>query len=229
MNKRITVYGVIWGIFFVLFQLAIFLIPGEGRFSAPFWAAYIITTASFIGQGFCAWRVLQTDARDDIFYGMPSLIIGVIGLLILVIINILAVLFPQMPLWLTLLLCFAIAAISAVRILSACLASGMVKERGESVRRSTQSIRRLAAEAEHLMTDAKTPEMRAITKKVYESARFSDTVTHPSLVSQNEQIHTQFAAFRDAVESNDAELASAVAEELLSLLDARKKQARLMK
>ena len=79
------------------------------------------------------------------------------------------------------------------------------------------------------MSAAKTPELRAEVKKVYEAIRYSDPMSNAALEEINEQIQNQFSVFEDAVKSEDSELASSSSEELIVLMDKRNKKCKLIK
>ena len=79
------------------------------------------------------------------------------------------------------------------------------------------------------MSAAKTPELRAEVKKVYEAIRYSDPMSNAALEEINEQIQNQFSVFEDAVKSEDSGLASSSSEELIVLMDKRNKKCKLIK
>lgn len=79
------------------------------------------------------------------------------------------------------------------------------------------------------MSAAKTPELRAEVKKVYEAIRYSDPMSNAALEEINEQIQNQFSVFADSVKSEDSELASSSSEELIVLMDKRNKKCKLIK
>ncbi len=79
------------------------------------------------------------------------------------------------------------------------------------------------------MSAAKTPELKAEVKKVYEAIRYSDPMSNAALEEINEQIQNQFSVFADSVKSEDSELASSSSEELIVLMDKRNKKCKLIK
>lgn len=66
-------------------------------------------------------------------------------------------------------------------------------------------------------------------KKVYEAVRYSDPMSNAVLVEVEEKIQNGFSDFENAVVSEDFELASSTADELLSLIDIRNKKCKELK
>ena len=79
------------------------------------------------------------------------------------------------------------------------------------------------------MSAAKTPELKAEVKKVYEAIRYSDPMSNAALEEINEQIQNQLSVFADAVKAEDFDLASSYSDELIILIDNRNKKCKLLK
>ena len=90
-------------------------------------------------------------------------------------------------------------------------------------------VNSLTSDAEHLMNTAKTAELKALAKKVYEAVRYSDPMSNAVLVEVEEKIQNGFEDLENAIDSEDLELATSTADELLSLIDIRNKKCKLLK
>ena len=136
---------------------------------------------------------------------------------------------PSFPMWLCILLCSAVLAATLTVVILTLVFSKTVSAIDKEVRMSAFVMRSLAADAEHIMTSADRPEIKATAKRVYEAIRFSDVMSSSALEQLDTSIQRQFSAFEDAVSSKDIELSSALGEELLVLIDERNKRCRLLK
>ena len=79
------------------------------------------------------------------------------------------------------------------------------------------------------MNTAKSTDLKALAKKVYEAVRYSDPMTNAVLVEAEEKIQSSFYDFENAINGEDLELSSSTADELLSLIDIRNKKCKLLK
>ena len=93
----------------------------------------------------------------------------------------------------------------------------------------TFAIRELTAKAEYLMEKTDSIEIKEICQKVYESLRYSDTMSKNNLKEINEQIQREFASFEDAVNNDDTELAKNISKQLISLIEKRNIQCKMKK
>ncbi len=72
-------------------------------------------------------------------------------------------------------------------------------------------------------------EIKEICEKVYESLRYSDTMSKNNLKEINEQIQREFASFEDAVNNEDTELAKNISKQLISLIEKRNIKCKMTK
>lgn len=69
--------------------------------------------------------------------------------------------------------------------------------------------------------------MKAETKKVYETIRYSDPMSNDALANIENQIQNEFNAFADAVKNDDITLAKSSANELEIFINDRNKKCKL--
>ena len=93
----------------------------------------------------------------------------------------------------------------------------------------TFAIKELTAKAEYLMEKTDSVEIKEICEKVYESLRYSDTMSKNNLKEINEQIQREFASFEDAVNNEDTELAKNISKQLISLIETRNIKCKMTK
>lgn len=233
MKKGFKYYLSIWVILLAVFNVAVFVSPGEAggytKFGGAFWVGYIFITLAFIGQLICAYFAFKADSLKKFFYNVPLIRISRTGLVLTVILGTLCMAIPNLPNWIGIILCLAVLAFTAISVIKATAAGDIVSGIDEKIESKTHFIKALTADAEALMSAAKTPELRAEVKKVYEAIRYSDPMSNAALEEINEQIQNQFSVFVDAVKAEDSDLASSSSDELIILIDNRNKKSKLMK
>ena len=233
LKKGFKYYLSIWVILLAVFNVAVFVSPGEAggysKFGGAFWVGYIFITLSFIGQLICAYFAFKADNLQKFFYNVPVLRISRIGLVLTVTVGTLCMAIPNLPNWIGIILCFAVLAFTAISVIKATAAGDAVSGIDKENESKTFFIKALSSDAENLISSAKTPELKSEAKKVFEAIRYSDPVSNSVLEEINEQIQNQFSVFSEAVKSKDLNLASASSDELLILIDNRNKKCKLLK
>ena len=233
MKKGFKYYLSIWIILLAVFNVAVFVSPDEAggysKFGGAFWVGYIFITLSFIGQLICAYFAFKADSLQKFFYNVPLIRISRTGLVLTAILGTLCMAIPNLPNWIGVILCLAVLAFTAISAIKATAAGDIVSGIDKNIESKTSFIKLLTADAEALMSAAKTPELRVEVKKVYEAIRYSDPMSNAALEEINEQIQNQFSVFEDAVKSEDSEHASSSSDELIILIDNRNKKCKLLK
>lgn len=227
--KSFKVYTVIWALCFAVFSLAAFLIPLPTRFGGVFWVGYIFITVTFLLQLSCAYFALKSNDIQKTVYSLPAFRASIAGLVAMFVAGGIAMVIPSFPMWLCVLLCFVVLALTLIGVIFTFVFLNTVSGIDKDVKMSSFVMRSLAADAEHIMMSADVPEIKATAKKVYEAIRFSDVMSNSALEQIDTSIQRQLSAFEDAVASKDTELSSALGEELLNLIDKRNKRCRLLK
>ena len=233
MKKTFSIFGVIWAIFLALFNVIVFVTPNEAgemtKFGGAFWVGYIFITIAFIGQLVCAVFAFKPESTQKLFYNIPLIRISYIGLILMLIVGIACMVIYEFPVWLGVIICLLVLALNVVSVIKASVAASVVGQIDERIKVKTFFIKSLTVDAEHLMNTSKTPELKALSKKVYEAVRYSDPMSNAVLVEVEEKIQNGFSDFENAVNGEDFELASSNADELLSLIDIRNKKCKLLK
>lgn len=229
MKKRIGVYSIIWAICLGLFNLIVFLVPNGEKFSGSFWVGYVAVTVAFIAQLVCAIFALRPDNAKKVFYRLPLISISYTGLTVMLAAGALCMVLPGFPVWLGVILCAVILAVHVIALIKAAAAAGTVGGIDEKVKAQTSFIRELTADAQGLIAIAKTDDLQAAAKKVYEAIRYSDPMSNAELTDIEARIRWQFRAFSDAVIAEDTALANENADALLEMAERRNRTCQLLK
>lgn len=233
MKKNFKMYLCIWAIFFVIFNLVTFLIPNEvvglNKFDGVFWVGYIFITLAFIGQLVTAYFAFKEENMQKLFYKISLMRVSFIGLILTLVFGAACMAIPNVPNWLGIILCFAVLGFSAIAVLKAEIAIEEVIKIDEKIKTQTAFIKLLTVDAESLMMKAKSSEIKAECKKVYEAVRYSDPMSNDALSSIEGQIQKQFNAFEVAVEGNELDYVKKLSSDLLIAIDNRNKKCRVLK
>ncbi len=226
MKKIFRAYVGVWAICLVLFNAVSFIVPNEMKHN--FWVGYVSITLAFFGQLFCANKAFQSGNAQKFFYNFPFISGSFIGTLIMLIIGGLTMAISQIPVWVGVILCLAVFAFTAIAVINTSVASKTVSETDEKNKVKTEFIKMLTADAQALMTKAASEDVREITKKVYETVRYSDPMGNDALSTIEAQITARFEAFENAVCEN-SEKAILLGKELILLLEDRNRKCQLLK
>ena len=233
MKKTFGFFSIIWAIFLALFNVIVFVTPNEAggmtKFGGAFWVGYIFITIAFIGQLVCAFFAFKPSDKQKVFYNIPLVTISYAGLIVMLIAGTACMAIPNLPNWIGIIVCLLVLAITAIAVLSAAFAASVVTEIDQRVKVKTFFIKSLTVDAEVLMNATKVAETKALAKKVYEAIRYSDPMSNAALVEAEEKIQVSFTNFENAIKEENLETATSIADELLSLIDARNKKCKLLK
>ena len=141
----------------------------------------------------------------------------------------LCMLLPFLPFWLGGVLCSVVLGINIAALVKNAAAIDIVEEVDHKVQGKTLFIRSLTADAELLLTLARSEEAKVQCHKVYEAIRYSDPMSDDSLAALENDISLRFAHLREAVETDDPAQIQQLADEMLLLLKDRNQKMRLLK
>ncbi len=206
-------------------------IKGElytGRYDLTFLIGMLI---AFVGTAIAAAFVLtlKVDTKEKMFLTVSQFRTAYIVTILSVILSGIYLFVAVVPDFIVYIAAILVCAVAVISIIKAKVAVSVVAGIDEKIKVQTFFIKSLTVDAEHLMNTAKTTELKALAKKVYEAVRYSDPMSNAVLVEVEEKIQNGFSDFANAVEAQDFELASSTADELLSLIDIRNKKCKLLK
>ena len=233
MKKSLGIYSIIWAICLAVFNVIVFVTPNKigeiSKFSGSFWVGYIFITVAFLGQLVCAFFAFKAKNLKKFFYNIPLISISYGGLIAMLVVGSVFMAVPVLPEWIAIIVCVIILAFNAVAIIKATAAVDIVSGIDEKIKTQTFFIKNLTAEAQSLMSSAKTDELRAETKKVYDAIRYSVPMANAALSELDAQIERQFNAFANAIKTEDAELAKETADVLVEMVERRNQKCKLLK
>lgn len=233
MKKKFGLYSIVWLLCLAVFNVIAFVTPNKigelSKFSGSFWVGYIFITVAFFGQLICAFMAFKAENLKKFFYRIPLISVSYGGVIAMLIFGSIFMAIPTLPEWIGIIVCVVVLAFNAISVIKATAAANIVNGIDEKVATQTLFIKSLTADAQSLMNSAKTDELLAEAKKVYEAMRYSDPMTNDVLSGLDSQIKGQFAAFADALRSDDIELAKTNSAELIELIAKREQTCKLLK
>lgn len=233
MKRNFRLYIICWAVLLALFNVVCFVTPnkaaGLDKFGGAFWVGYAFITVAFIGQLLCAYIAFKAENLKKLFYNLPLITLSYIGLVLTLVFGGAAMAIPDLPGWAGAVICLLILGFNTLAIIKAKVAAQLAESVDKKISRQTGFIKSLTAEAESLVSHAKSEGVKAECKKVYEAVRYSDPVSSIRLADVEEKIRTEMRQLSEAASNDDPEIAALVASELISLLDDRNKRCRLDK
>lgn len=233
MKKYFKYYGICWAIALVVFSVITFVTANEtvglSSVGSSFWVGYAFITIAFIGNLICSFLFFKEENKGKVFLNVPIINLAYSALIVSLIVGAVAMAVPQIPYWIGVIVDVLVLAFYAIAIVKASAAANIVNDVEQKVNAQTFFIKVLTVDAGSLMARAKSDEMKAETKKVYEAIRYSDPMSNDALASIENQIQNEFNAFADAVKNNDIDLAKSSSNELVILINDRNKKCKLLK
>lgn len=230
MTKAFKTYLIIWTIVFTIFNILTFASPTRiNIIKGSFWVGYIFIILAFLVQLYCSYIALKEQNYKKMFYNMSLILISYIAIFCIMIVGTACMVIPIFPIWLSIIACVMVTGIFAISIVTTCFAINVVSDIDNEIQTKTYTIKKITADAEHLISIANNEEIRNICKKVYETLRYSDPMNNINLSEISQQIQNEFKTFELSVNENDVEMSKRVSNELLNLIDKRNKQCTLLK
>lgn len=233
MKKYFKYYGICWAIALVVYNVITFVTANEtvglSSVGSSFWVGYAFITIVFIGNLICSLLFFKEENKGKVFLNIPNINLAYSALIVSLIVGAVAMAVPQIPCWVGVIIDVLVLAFYAIAVVKASAAADIVNDVEQKNKTQTFFIRSLTTDADSLMARAKSDEMKAETKKVYEAIRYSDPMSNNALANIENQIQNEFNAFADAVKNNDIDLAKLSANELVVLINDRNKKCKLLK
>ncbi len=232
MKKNFKTYLVVWGLLLTLFNVIAFVAPGwitHEKYTASFWIGYVFISTSLIGQLICAVYAMHRETAKRAFLNIPLISASYGGLIASFIFGGLCMLISSLPYWAGVILCAIVLGLNVLNLIKAKVVVDAIASTDDKIKSATFFIKAMTANAETLLSVAKTDEIKAECKKVYEAVRYSDPMSIDALSELESRIGDQFAVFSDAVNTSNADAAKNAAETLLILIKDRNNKCKLLK
>lgn len=222
MKKNSAKGYVILGILFALVSIIAFAVPTAK--TATFWIAYVFTAAAFAVQiGIWKSALGKEENLKSKFLGFPVVHIGVVYAVIQVIAFAVFMFVPTLPAWSAIVVCSAIAGVSAVCMISADAGRNEIERVEAKVQKKVFYIRERQADIELLADNESDAAVKTALTQLAEKIRFSDPMSNEQLADLENKISTKVAELKTV--SNKVEIIT----ELNSLLDERNKKCKILK
>ena len=226
MKKNFIFYVLIWAIMLAAFDLVVFLvrpvIPGYViEYDARFWVAWIAVHVAFIGNLICSFKAFRSENLKKMFYSLPLITVSWTALIAMTVASGVLMSIPNLPAWIAAIVCILILAFYAIAVIKSFWAADAVEKIDEKVKEQTSFIKNLSATTEGLIARAKSEQVKAECKKVYEAVRYSDPISSLNLSVEEAKIKVKMDEFTYAVNDDDINRAKETAESLIILVDDR--------
>lgn len=232
MKKAFKYYSLTWILLLALFNVIVF-VTAEGldveKFTESFWIGYGFITASFIGQIICSGIALNNNNSKKTFYKIPLVFASYTGLILSFVFGSFCILVPQIPYWVSIVLCSIVLVFNIIAVAKASAAASLVSGVDEKIKVKTFFIKSLTVDAESLISRAKSEPVKTECKKVYEAVRYSDPMSNDALAQIESMITVKFAKLSEAVVADNSELTADIAGEIIILIGDRNKKCQLLK
>lgn len=234
MKKNFKFYFSLWAILLAVFNVVVFVlrpvIPGYIiKYDARFWFAWGFILAAFIVNLVCAYFAFGAENAKKLFYSLPLITVSRSGLIVLMAAGCALMLIPGCPAWITAIVCIVILAFNAAAVIKAKAAGDIASDVDDKVKARTAFIKTASADAQSIMNEAKSSDIRAECKKVYEALRYSDPMSDISLFAIETSIAEKLKALGIAVKADEREEAAALSGEIIALAEKRSQRCRALK
>ena len=125
--------------------------------------------------------------------------------------------------------CAIVLVANVLFVVKATAAIDEIERIDTKVKTQTFFIKSLTVDVDTLMAQAKSEDIKAECRKVYEVIRYSDPMSNDALASVESQITVKFAELSDAVKEDNAEKVAEIANEVIILIGDRNKKCKLLK
>ena len=210
------------GIVFALFNVIAFVIPTEK--TATFWTAYAFSVVAFAVQ-IPLWKIAfgKKDTLKSKFLGIPVIHVGITYLIIQLIAFAVFMIFPTIPIWLAVVVCAIILAISALCAIAGQAGANEINRVEEKIKVKRAFIQFLQTDIEMLVESETDAETKAELKKLAEKIRFSDPMSHEMLGELESRISAKVEEMKTATDKKG------IIAEVTTLLTERNKKCKILK
>ena len=231
MNKIFKTYLVIWLIAVAIFNVTCFAIPEEytAKFSGSYWIGYVFILLAHACLLACCYFTFRKIYLKELFYNVPIILLAYSGLIAMTAVGSASMLIRGFPIWLAVILCFALLGIIVMIAFTAGLNAQVMTDMDGEQQRGRFSVRQMTSHAEVIMDNAVDPELKEIAKNVYDALKYSDPVSNIMLTKANEKISRELRLFEEAVKDGDTEMASARGRSVLQAISERNAVCKTMK
>lgn len=163
MKKNFKFYAVSWALLFALYNVAAFAVGFKN--SAGFWTAYIASVIAMLFQLVCAKISLKSEKLDKLFLNIPVIKISFTGMVLSMVIGAVCIAVPSIPFIATIVVEYAVLAVTGIAVLKASAAAEIVDDVGERVKEKTQFIKLTTVDAQNLIIQPRAKALNRLAKR----------------------------------------------------------------
>ncbi len=199
MKKNHLMSCLALGIVFALFNVIAFVIPTDK--TATFWTAYVFSVVAFAVQ-IPLWKIAlgKKDTLKSKFLGIPVIHVGITYLIIQLIAFAVFMILPTLPVWLAVVVCAIILAISVLCAIAGQAGANEINRVEEKIKVKRAFIQFLQTDIETLVESETNSETKAALKKLAEKVRFSDPMSHEMLGDLESRISAKVEEMKTAAD-----------------------------
>lgn len=222
MKKNNLMSYLALGIVFALFNVIAFVVPTDK--TATFWIAYAFSVVALAVQ-IPLWKLAlgKKDTLKSKFLGIPVIYVGLTYLVIQLIAFAVFMSFPTLPVWLAIVVCSIILALSALCAIAGDAGANEIDRVEEKIKAKRTFIQFLQTDIEMLAETEADAETKAALKKLAEKVRFSDPMSHEMLGELESRISAKVEEMKTTADKK------ALVEEASTLLTERNKKCKILK
>ena len=222
MKKNSLISYFALGIIFALFNVIAFVIPTDK--TATFWVAYAFTIVAFATQ-IPLWKIAlgKKDTLKSKFLGIPIIQVGITYLIVQSIAFALFMIIPTLPVWLAVIVCAIILAISLLCVITDQAGANEINRIEEEFKVKRAFIQFLQIDIEMIAESETDITTRAALIKLAEKVRFSDPMSSELLEELETRISLKVEEMKTAVDKR------ALIKEVTILLTERNKKCKVLK
>ena len=222
MKKNNLMSYLALGIVFALFNVIAFVVPTDK--TATFWVAYAFSVVAFAVQ-IPLWKIAfgKKETLKSKFLGIPVIHVGITYLIIQLIAFAVFMIFPALPVWLAIIVCAIILAVSALCVIAGQAGANEINRVEEKIKVKRAFIQFLQTDIEMLAENETDAETKIELKKLAEKVRFSDPMSHEMLGELESRISAKVEEMKTATDKKG------LIAEVTILLTERNKKCKILK
>lgn len=233
MKSIFKSYLYIWMILVIVFNIVVFVTPSEiggaSKFRGSFWVGYIFIMLTFCGQLAIAWLGIGEVNSSRMFYNIPMINISYITLIVMIVIGTVCMVFPQLPIWIGIIVCVCCVAFGTIALLAAKATADIVCDIDKKIKDTTFFIKNLTYDLDTLRKSTGSEVIKNEVDKVYQVVKYSDPVSNDALHDIEYKLNMKYKDLYESVKNENIEKVSQYSRDFIILMDERNNKCKLLK
>ena len=225
IGKRGFVASLVILIGLIAYNVIYFVIPfNRDHSNASFWITYGITTFLMLFMGVVVFLGIGSKTLKSRIFGVPILYLGISVMIAQLIVDALVMgigNFVDFKYWIVIIIETLLLAFFFISLIARTAYKDTI-EKIDASEVKQSFIKELRVNAEVLVGLCKDAEFSKKLNKLYETVKYTDPVSDPSVEEVEDRINDSFSLLRDAVNASNYDEASVKLDEINSLLNERK-------